>query len=231
MKPYSIDKDLIRLGPKGDGGYLVPDDLSGIKACFSPGVGQISRFEEECSKLGMQLFLADKSVHKINTDLPDDKYSFLQKYVGDTNNTDFITLDEWVNSSLFKDDSDLLLQMDIEGSEYVSIINVSDSLMKRFRILVIEFHYLQKLWNPVYFDFAEVVFNKILQTHTCIHIHPNNYRGIDTQFGVEIPRTAEFSFIRNDRINIKKYQTKFPHKSDYDNHKNRQHITLPRNWY
>ncbi len=179
----------------------------------------------------MQLFLADKSVHKINTDLPDDKYSFLQKYVGDTNNTDFITLDEWVNSSLFKDNSDLLLQMDIEGSEYVSIINVSDSLMKRFRILVIEFHYLQKLWNPVYFDFAEGVFNKILQTHTCIHIHPNNYRGIDTQFGVEIPRTAEFSFIRNDRINFKKYQTQFPHKSDYDNHKNRQHITLPRNWY
>lgn len=111
--------------------------------------------------------------------------------------------------------------MDIEGSEYVSIINVSDSLMKRFRILVIEFHYLQKLWHPEYFYFAEVVFNKIIQTHTCIHIHPNNYRGIDTQFGVEISRTTEFSFIRNDRINFKKYQTKFPHKSDYDNHKNR----------
>lgn len=61
LKPYSIDKDLIRLGTKGDGRYLVPNDLSGIKACFSAGVGQISRFEEECSKLGIQLFLADKS--------------------------------------------------------------------------------------------------------------------------------------------------------------------------
>lgn len=38
-------KDLIRLGPNGDGGYLVPDDLTGIEACFSPGVCATSEFE------------------------------------------------------------------------------------------------------------------------------------------------------------------------------------------
>ena len=30
--------ELIRLGSNNDGGYLVPNDLKGISACFSPGV-------------------------------------------------------------------------------------------------------------------------------------------------------------------------------------------------
>jgi len=38
LYPISCDKNLIRFGPKGDGGYLTPDDFEGIEACFSPGV-------------------------------------------------------------------------------------------------------------------------------------------------------------------------------------------------
>ena len=38
LQPYNVGKDLIRLGAKRDGGYLVPDDLVEIEACFSPGV-------------------------------------------------------------------------------------------------------------------------------------------------------------------------------------------------
>jgi hypothetical protein len=38
-------KAMIRLGREADGGYLVPDDLSGIVACFSPGVDVIAAFE------------------------------------------------------------------------------------------------------------------------------------------------------------------------------------------
>lgn len=36
---------LIRMGAKADGGYLIPDDLGGVKACFSPGVGNEVSFE------------------------------------------------------------------------------------------------------------------------------------------------------------------------------------------
>jgi hypothetical protein len=38
LAPQTTDKALIRLGPNKDGGYLVPNDLDGIEACFSPGV-------------------------------------------------------------------------------------------------------------------------------------------------------------------------------------------------
>ena len=32
--PVLPGKDLIRMGPQSDAGYLVPDDLEGIEACF-----------------------------------------------------------------------------------------------------------------------------------------------------------------------------------------------------
>jgi hypothetical protein len=37
LHPIDSGVPLIRLGPDGDGGYLIPDDLNGIQYCFSPG--------------------------------------------------------------------------------------------------------------------------------------------------------------------------------------------------
>src|SRR5262245_53497979 len=45
LHPVTTDKKLIRIGEEGDGGYLVPDDLDDVVACFSPGVGAVASFE------------------------------------------------------------------------------------------------------------------------------------------------------------------------------------------
>jgi len=34
LHPVDSGTELIRLGPQGDGGYLLPDDLDGIEYCF-----------------------------------------------------------------------------------------------------------------------------------------------------------------------------------------------------
>ena len=51
LKPKASKTPLIRIGGDRDGSYLVPDDLDGIAACFSPGVNRIKYFED---------FLADR---------------------------------------------------------------------------------------------------------------------------------------------------------------------------
>jgi hypothetical protein len=230
LHPHQTEHELIRYGNQGDGGYLIPNDLVGIKACFSPGVHMVSEFEFDCLKVGMKVYMADKSVEKPNLNIPETDYNFIQKFVGCTNNLDFITMDSWVESSKLSSESELILQMDIEGSEYNSLINMTDDLLMKFRIIVIEFHSLQDLWQPRFFDIASIAFNKLLQTYTCVHIHPNNEDGIDTRLGIEIPKTAEFTFLRNDRIVSKKATVNFPHKLDFDN-SDKKHISLPNNWY
>ena len=130
LHPIQCEHNLIRIGPIGDGGYLVPDDLNGIIACFSPGVGNVSEFEIQCSQLGMEIFLADASV-----DRPDNipsSFHFTKKFIGPGTQDEYLSLDDWVSESGIDSTGDILLQMDIEGYEYLSLINISDKLLKFF---------------------------------------------------------------------------------------------------
>lgn len=228
LHPISCEKKLIRLGPNTDGGYLVPDDFEGIEACFSPGVDTVSGFENDCAELGMKVFLADKSVDGPAS--KHDLFCFTKKFIGATTNDDFMTLDNWVDSSVSEVSSDLLLQIDIEGAEYEVILSASDSLMKRFRIMVVEFHDLAQLWNKPFFRVAESTFDKILQTHSCLHIHPNNCCGSLRKNELEIPEVMEFTFLRNDRVETSSYQKNFPNSMDFENTAN-QTLPLPKCWY
>ena len=230
LHPRVFEKGLIRLGAKGDGGYLVPDDLNEIEACFSPGVSNVSEFELDCIKRGMKVFMADKSVDSPNLNIPKNQYSFIKKFIGTINNEDYMTMNNWVESSNVSEKSDLLLQMDIEGCEYTSLLNTSDGVMKRFRIIVIEFHYFKDLWNQRFFNLVENTIDYILQTHTCVHIHPNNYFGTYKRKGIEIPAIAEFTFVRNDRAISKEFQHIFPHPLDSDN-LHRKTVVLPVQWH
>ncbi|RLD27261.1 MAG: hypothetical protein DRI75_09945 [Bacteroidetes bacterium] len=229
LYPVLTDRKLVRFGPKGDGGYLIPDDIDGIEACFSPGVGNLSGFEKDCFKNGMEVFLADKSVNSPEGN--NDEFNFIKKFIGPISNDSYITMDDWVLSSLNSKNSDLLLQMDIEGYEYSTILNMSNALLKRFRIVVIEFHSLNKLWDKEFFNIVSLVFEKLLHHHTCLHIHPNNCCGISNLKGIEIPKVAEFTFIRNNRINKREPQINFPHLLDFDCVEEKKTIVLPKAWY
>lgn len=230
LHPIKTQHDLIRIGPNGDGGYIIPNDLEGIEACFSPGVDHVSEFELECINRGMKVFMADKTVEKPNLSIPKTQYDFIKKHIGLWDNDEYITMDSWINQSLENKNSELLLQMDIEGNEYYAILNMSYSLINRFRIMVFEFHFLEKLWNSESFELFTTTFNKILETHVCAHIHPNNHTGFIIREGIEIPSCAEFTFIRKDRVQAKGYQNEFPNSLDFDN-TNRKSIILSKDWY
>jgi hypothetical protein len=227
LRPRRFYKGLIRLGPPGDGGYLVPDDLDGIEACFSPGVADNSGFERDCADRGMRVFMADYSV-----DGPaeaHDLFEFRKKYLGVVHDDRYMTLDAWVGSTMERPGGDLLLQIDIEGAEYEVLLGASEALMQRFRIIVAEFHQLHLLGSQPFFRIASLCFEKLLQTHTCVHIHPNNYRSAEIVRGLEIPPFTEFTFLRNDRLSESGYVDSFPHPLDSDNTDNAP-LVLPRWW-
>lgn len=229
LHPVSCNKELIRLGPVGDGGYLVPDDLVGIEACFSPGVGFSSLFEKDCAERGMKVFLADGSVDEAK--YHHELFVFMKKYIGMVTDNHSMTIDDWVKSSMPDSQGDLLLQMDIEGSEYEVLLTLSDDLLKRFRIILIEFHSLEELRSKAFFKIASQVFEKLLQTHTCVHNHPNNCSGLIKYKGFKIPKVLEFTFLRNDRIVSPSFAKIFPHPLDTDNTDDKPSLPLPTCWY
>jgi hypothetical protein len=229
VRPVVLDRPLIRLGPRGDGGYLVVDDLDGVAACFSPGVSTISGFEEALAVRGMRVFLADASVAGPAVNHP--RFEFLKKYIGAISTADFVTMEDWVNASLPHDrSSDLLLQMDIEGYEYEALLSTPAPLLRRFRQIIVEFHHLEQLWSRPFFDIASRVFRKLTQYHSCVHIHPNNCCGDYDYAGIRVPRVAEFTFARNDRSRVISSVAELPNPLDHDNTA-LPHVRLHQAWY
>ena len=228
LSPVRPEKELIRLGPRGDGGYLLPDDLAGIAACFSPGVSSVSGFELDCANRGMQVFLADRTVDGPAGAHP--LFHFMKKHVGATTNDGTMPMDAWVSSSLPDNNSELLLQMDVEGAEYETLLATSDALLRRFRIILIELHLLDHLWGKPFFRIASAALEKLLQTHVCVHIHPNNCCGSLRRDGLEIPRVAEFTFVRRDRMSHSEPAVHLPHPLDADNDPRRGPLHLPALW-
>lgn len=214
LRPLAIDSNLIRLGPNGDGGYLVPNDLEGINLLLSPGVDVESGFEWDCAEKGMEVHLIDESVESPAIQHPN--FHFHPFFLG--MDSEKISLDEFVsNHQLWEKSGDWMMQMDIEGAEWETLMQVSDSLMNRFRILVIEFHGLDNMFYDAYFDLGQKLFQKLLKTHAVVHLHPNNAYRTKAIRGIEIPRYMEFTFLRRDRIPFfGSGELVFPHPLDRD---------------
>jgi hypothetical protein len=234
MQVTPTGQDLVRIGPGGDGGYLLPDDLEGIGVCFSPGVADCSDFELALADRGMQVYLADRSVD--GPAIADDRFEFVKKFLASTSDaeTGLITLDDWCRDALDgidTDTPDMLLQMDIEGAEYEVLHSVPDRLLQRFRIIVIELHRLHQLADRFSFGFMDAALRKLLRTHAVVHLHPNNHRQTLRYAGVEIPSHMEVTLLRRDRLTPGGARPVFPHPLDRDCNPAKPSIVLPPCWY
>jgi hypothetical protein len=121
--------------------------------------------------------------------------------------------------------------MDIEGTEYRVLGSAPDAFLQRFRIMVIEFHGLDRLFSRSSFDFIRPVFEKIIRQHEVVHIHPNNCNRVVRRDGLVIPSTMEFTFYRKDRPfadSLSKLE--YPHPLDADCVPNHPSIVLPDCW-
>ena len=132
LRPWRIDRNLIRVGPERDGGYLLPDDLAGIAACVSPGVSVQSGFDYAIAERGIDVYMADASVD--GPALTHPRFHFEKRFFGPVTNAGNTTIEDFcAGIPGFAAGGDLLLQMDIEGAEYHVVQNMSATLLKRFR--------------------------------------------------------------------------------------------------
>lgn len=227
---HPVEFNLIRVGSEHDGGYLVPDDLEYLSSCFSPGVSNNADFETELAYRGIPSFLADFSVD--GPPVINDKFTFVKKFVGATNSNSIesMSFNDWVERNSRESD-ELILQMDIEGSEYSSLLSCDRIILKRFRILIIEFHGMDLLFDSQGFQILRDCFLKILEDFYVVHIHPNNNDPLRRVGGLSIPSLMEFSFIRKDRIEVPKFATRFPHPLDRATVPQKKDFALPQNFF
>lgn len=198
LKKPHLAWDLIRLGGDKDGGYWVPQSLIGIVGCISPGVGESTKFEDELwDKHKIPSMLIDASVKPPNLV---SKSVFVSKYIKSVkhNNPEATTLAECVRrADAIFGNGDLILQMDIEGDEYEVLNEISEECLSRFRIIIIEFHNLERWRNNIFFR-QEVypALEKLYKQFLVVNFEYNQIN--DTRYhlyGQYLPTCLEVTFL------------------------------------
>lgn len=220
-------RKLVRIGKNSDGSYLMPDDFAGITACFSPGVDNFKVFED-ClvNRYDIQCHMCDasSSPELFKTPIIEGRQTFMKKWLDVTGDDNSITLAEWIEATSPEVNGDLIIQMDIEGAEYRNILETDESILSKFRIMVIEFHGLEKISDErVRRNVLLPVFRKLNKMFKVVHAHPNNYDGefVVPGTNMHLPRYLELTLYRNDRIeanrNIRTARALIPHPKDIVN--------------
>ena len=200
---------LKRFGGNSDGAYLVPAKaIENVVACFSPGVRNSKRFEDELvAKVGLKSHLLDASSDPelFETPLIVDFQTFEKKWLATESSSTETTLTDWVERREPHSADDLLLQMDIEGAEWPILSLTPAETLRRFSVIVLELHKLDEIFSDpnVFARRASKAFKNLGDLFTTIHAHPNNCCGTSERlFGssIRVPRTLEVTLVRNDLL-------------------------------
>ena len=222
---YQHDEKM-RLGANSDGGYVFGDQIGGYDCYISAGVSDEESFSRDfIIKYGMtktQCFAFDATIEDYPYEYTND-INFIKKNIG-SHQTDTTTNLKEYNENY----NNIFLKMDIEGGEYPWLESLSESDLRHYKQIVIEFHGINDdSWNTSYQTKRDCL-KKLANTHYLIHAHGNNWAGLRVVNNVLIPEVIELTYIRKDVLNHPFFNTTaFPIADvDFKNNVNNPEIIL-----
>jgi hypothetical protein len=172
-------------------------------------------FDLALAEQGVPVFQYDPTVERPPIDHPRFAFRKLGWARNDSDTTR--SLDTIIKENHLDQSSNLILKFDVEDAEWDALQSVSVSLLDKFRIIVGEFHWLQRIINPTYFEVMWSTFSKLTSRHVVTHLHPNNHGGVVLMEGIVIPRLLEITFLRRDRSTFTIERHPIPTALDYRN--------------
>jgi hypothetical protein len=176
VEPKNIDgHNKIRVGSDRDGGYIMLEpriysDNSGI--AYSFGIENEYLWDLQMSQRGYQVYQYDGTV-----DNPSQEYPLLHFYKFNICGTDKRNADEKTVKEIIAEHhhtgKDIILQMDIEGSEWEVFQYIDEESITQFEQMIVEFHGIA-VQGADFLQQIEIL-EKLNRTHQVIHVHGNNY--------------------------------------------------------
>ncbi len=192
---------MIRLGNKGDGGYVIAEKCLEADSLISLGLGTNWTFDIDWLSFNPHGEIQAYDGTIVPEEFPKDLKSMYDSFW--TNNIkhykENVSKDN-IDSILDRAKGSVFLKMDIEGYEYNIIANIA--ACKRIVGMVIEFHTLD--FEDVKVKFKTAI--ELLDNFKIVHVHANNYGGVNND---TLPHTLEISFIRKDLCDTDKKRYNF----------------------
>lgn len=194
LRPFGVkDVDKIRVGRDCDGGYVMLNSFAGLAGAISLGIADDASWDTDIADRGIRVLQYDPSIQVSPVRHP--LVSFEPLRIASVNYTGATSIASVLQCHLPEDATDdLLLKMDIEGSEWDVVLGMSDKILRRFRQIVCEFHNLDRLTNPDFGSRAKAVFETLTRNHFVCHVHGNNCGNFVSAANVPIPESLEVTF-------------------------------------
>ena len=180
-----------RIGRENDGGYVMLDDFQSITAAYSFGIADDVSWDYDISSYGIDIYMYDPTIE----DLPkmNDRFHFYKQGIsGESETDDYKKLTTFLKNNKHSKEENLLLKIDVEGSEWEAFWALQSTDLKRFRQITGEFH---NLCDGINQDIKLEVLKRLCETHQPIWIHGNNFDYAEVSDGVCMPNVLEITFV------------------------------------
>ena len=199
----------IRMGNRGDGGYVCIDDFAGIDTAFSFGISDDISWDLAAADRGLTIYQFD---HTVDDPAPaDPRLKFERRMVGPVSGA----TSESIAALLARHDRrqprpNCLLKMDIEFGEWDVVNATSSADMGRFSQILCELHGFQLLEQA---DFRRRIHASVRKLHDCYavaHVHANICGGISNIGNVILPNVIEVCFVNRSLYELAESDELFP---------------------
>ena len=190
-----VGKKKILIGAKKDGGYVLLNDFKNIKIAYSFGISNNIHFDKDLADKGIDVYMYDHTINK----LPFNNSKFHWKKIGISGkafiNEHLKTLEDLILENGHSLEKNMILKMDVEYSEWYSLLDLKDDILKQFKYIAIEFHFHPKIYKKdkkLYYN----VLKKLQKTHQSFYFRCNGNRSSIITFGNNrICKILEVSYI------------------------------------
>jgi len=203
------DARKVRVGHSNDGGYVMVEDWQGLAGAISIGIGSDDAWDRAMLGHGCPVAQFDHTITAPPGTAPWLSWQPIGIGTADVNN--LRTLRSLIALSGLPEAGDLALKMDVEAAEWpVLAAGEATAPLGRFRQILIEFHWFDRIGENGWFTQAEAALRHLTRSHAVVHVHANNWGGAVLIGGVPFPRVLEVTLLRRDAGELEPETGLFP---------------------
>jgi len=184
--------NLVTVGGGRDGSYDIPLEAKHLDVLISPGIGESMSFELDLLGTIGHIYMIDKDcIFDISKQK---KITYIPKYLVSAGLADdsSVSIPEILDGCR---GTSIMLQMDIEGSEWSILGDIPDSELHSISCLVIELHGLSLMWNYYVGYHAQKTISKLLRVFNVAYVKANSAGSSFAVNGLLLPELLEITFV------------------------------------
>jgi Methyltransferase FkbM domain len=216
-----VGGNLVRMGCPNDGGYVLLESGLREAVAYSLGIAGDVSWDLEMAGLGCQIYQYDHTIEALPQEHPAFHWFRIGIAAQDSADGTMCRLDTLITRNGHAGRNDLVLKMDIEGSEWDLFEAMPVETLRQFSQIVMEMHHFAVAANHpsglLYLKKFEAVLRKLDATHQAVHIHANNNGALAIIGGTIIPDLLEMTYVRRSDHQFVECRRIFPTPLDMPN--------------